>query len=95
MTRIWIGFAAVITYGSIYPFNFEPQHLDAAAIQRFLETCCKGLNRGDILGNVVLFLPFGFLGMISGNVKASRSQRIWLVCTTGAALALALQVAQI
>ena len=94
MTRIWIGFAVVVTYGSIYPFDFQVRYLDARTIQAFLESCCQGLGLGDTLGNVVLFLPYGFLGMIAASEGASRSRRIWLVCFTGAVLALALQVAQ-
>ena len=94
MTRIWIGFAVVISYGSIYPLDFHPRYLDANTIQAFLESCCQEFNRGDILGNVVLFLPYGFLGMVSAKEGAARSRQIWLVCVTGGALALALQVAQ-
>ena len=94
MTRIWIGFAVVITYGSIYPFDFQPRYLDANTIQAFLQSCCQGINRGDILGNVVLFLPYGFLGMVAAKEGAAQSRQIWLVCVIGGVLALALQVAQ-
>jgi len=95
MTKLWIGFAVVIAYGSIYPFNFQAQDLDATAIQAFLDSCCQKPSRGDILGNVVLFVPFGFLGVIAASGGASLLSRVLVVCIAGSALALALQIAQI
>ncbi len=95
MTKLWIGFAVVIAYGSIYPFNFQAQDLDATTIQTFLDSCCRRARRGDILQNVVLFAPFGYLGIIAARGGTSLLSRVWVVCIAGSALALALQIAQI
>lgn len=95
MNKLWLGFAAVIVYGSIYPFNFEAKELDAETVLTFVLSCCYGASRGDILGNVVLFLPFGFLGIVSARDGASLLTRAGIVALTGTALALAVQIAQI
>ena len=36
MNKLWLGFAAIAAYGSIYPFDFQFQELDPAAWQAFL-----------------------------------------------------------
>ena len=95
MNKLWLGFAAVIVYGSIYPFNFEAKELDAETVLTFILSCCYSASRGDILGNVVLFLPFGFLGIVSARDGASLLTRAGIVALTGTALALAVQIAQI
>ena len=95
MNKLWLGFAAVIVYGSLYPFNFEAQTLDPRTIQRFLASCCHPALRGDMLGNAVLFIPFGFLGIVSARDGASLLGRAWNVCLAGTILALAVQIAQI
>jgi hypothetical protein len=94
MNKLWIGFAMVIAYGSVYPFNFQASGLDGA-FQAFFETCCRPPKRGDVLGNVLLFVPFGFLGILGAKAWRSVWSRIWLVCVTGIALALVVQVVQI
>lgn len=95
MTRLWLGFALVIAYGSIYPFEFESRVLNDATIQRFLDSCCKTPHGGDILANIILFFPFGYLGILSAKNGDSLIKRCWLVCLSGVVLAFVLQVAQI
>ena len=95
MTRLWIGFAAVIVFGSLYPFDFQARSLDPFLISAFLETCCGRPGRGDVLGNVILFAPYGFLGMVSAGAGASMLRQAGFVLITGLALALLLQVIQL
>ena len=95
MKKLWIAFIVVATYGSIYPFNFQAGGLDAATFGKFLQSCCYMASRGDILGNVVLFVPFGFTGMLGLRPDSPVTQRFYYVCVLGAVFALTLQVAQI
>ncbi len=95
MNRLWLGFAAIAAYGSIYPFNFQFQQLDPLAWQAFVDTCCRETSRGDILGNVVLFLPYGYLGILAAGSNRGLIRQFLIVCVTGVVFAFLLQVAQL
>jgi VanZ family protein len=94
MNKLWLGFAAIAAYGSIYPFDFQLHQVDPMAWQAFLDTCCKATGRGDILGNVILFLPFGFLGILAARAEARPMRSFLFVCFVGFVFALLLQIAQ-
>lgn len=95
MNKLWLGFAAIAAYGSIYPFDFQFQTLDPAAWQAFVDTCCRETSRGDILGNVVLFLPFGYLGTLAAGSNRGVIRQFIMVCVVGVIFAFLLQVAQL
>ena len=80
MKKLWIAFIVVATLGSIYPFNFQESELDVATIGVFLKTCCVMLGRGDILGNVILFVPIGFTGIFATRLESSARRRFLFVC---------------
>lgn len=94
LTAIWVGVAAVIAYGSTYPFDFHAPALDADALRDFLATCCEKPGRGDVLGNVVLFLPFGFFGIVGRDADRPLGTHLIPVLVGGTVFALALQLAQ-
>ena len=69
MTRVraltitfWL-LAAGITYGSVFPFTFGPATSEAWSQ---LLDLSRPTSRGDLLGNIVLFLPFGYAGVMAG-----------------------------
>ena len=95
MKRLWIAFIVLATLGSIYPFNFQSVSLDAAFVAAFLQSCCESQGRGDVLGNVLLFLPIGFLGMFALRPEASARRRFALLTLMALGLGAALQLAQI
>lgn len=95
MTKLWIGFAVVVTYGSIYPFNFQLQTLDATTYDKFIASCCLAFRPGDILGNIILFVPYGFLGMLAPISGRALGTRLCVVLVTGFVVALGVQIAQI
>lgn len=95
MNKLWLGFAAIAAYGSIYPFDFQFQALDPATWQAFVDTCCRETSRGDILGNVVLFLPFGYLGILAAGPERGLIRQFLFVCLIGVVFAFVLQVAQL
>ncbi len=95
VTTLWLSFAVVIVYGSLYPFHFQSRPLDNLTLENFLGSCCQMSGRGDVLGNIVLFLPFGFLGMLAGGHQDRTRRRVRSIALWGIALALAVQVAQI
>ena len=95
MTKLWIGFAVVVTYGSIYPFNFQLHTLDGDTYDRFIASCCLAFRPGDILGNIILFVPYGFLGMLAPISGRGLGTRLGVVLVTGFVVALGVQIAQI
>lgn len=92
---LWVIFIALAVYGSIYPFNFVLRDVTAGELQAFLASCCRMSDLSDTLANILLFVPIGFFGMLSGGPNRSSLAWFGVVSVTGIALALALQIAQI
>ena len=95
MRKLWIAFIVLASVGSIYPFNFQTSELNAVMISAFLQSCCRISGRGDILGNVILFVPIGFTGMLAVRRDHSAIRRFLFVCVVGGITAFLLQVMQI
>lgn len=95
MKKLWIAFIVLATLGSIYPFDFQSVELDAQEISEFLQTCCRMLGRGDILGNVLLFVPIGFTGVLARPPGTTNSRHLIFVFVVATFVALALQLLQI
>lgn len=87
--------ACLITYGSLYPFEFLDATLDQATIDTFLASWTAPSSRGDILGNIVLFIPFGLLGQLALPPRGSRIARFLMLLMLGFVLAAGVQVAQL
>jgi hypothetical protein len=58
--------SALIVYGSLYPFDFR-WPLDYATDEMAIASLFHpfATSRGDLLGNIVLFLPYGFAGIFA------------------------------
>jgi VanZ family protein len=60
--RVLSVIVVLIAYGSLYPGDIsEP---DAGAVKQFLTDWNLFTSRGDMLGNVALFFPFGMAGIL-------------------------------
>jgi VanZ family protein len=81
--------ALLITYGSLYPFNFAAPPNGVFA-RLFSELDSMG-SRGDILGNIGLFLPWGVIGIL---VLPPRKALYWTAASSFA-IASGLQIAQV
>ena len=55
--------AAAITYGSLHPFRFVDPTSVAQAWSALLSDRNWWTSRGDVVGNIALFIPFGALGV--------------------------------
>ncbi len=83
-----IALLVIIVYGSLYPFDFRPlQPGDLAALTASL---ARLSTRGDILGNIVLFVPVGLLARLAWPHRGW----LWLIAWSGG-LALAIQLVQL
>ena len=61
LTKLLLVIAALVLYGSLFPFEFAWPS-EKSISQLFSLSIVDGRSPGDILGNIVLFVPFGFLG---------------------------------
>lgn len=95
MKKLLIAFVIIATLGSIYPFEFRYAPLDAATLRAFAATCCTRTGRGDILGNILLFMPIGFAGMLAFRPDATVMRRLALLVVTSVVFATLLQVLQL
>ncbi len=93
--NLWVGFVILITYGSIYPANFQMHPIDSELITIFLKSCCGTPHSGDVLANFLLFIPFGFFGVLAVHRITVGMFWVAYVCILGVLLALALQLIQI
>ena len=95
--KSWILYLIIglITYGSLYPFSFSIPAAHGAAWTSLFSDLSLGSSRMDAFGNLLLFVPFGFAGILSIANQASLTARIMLVTLSGCALALLLQIGQI
>jgi VanZ family protein len=94
----WLALLCVllVTHGSLYPWRFRaPASFDAAWTRMMVQTSWW-TGFGDVVGNVVLFVPVGVLGwaLARGWRTPPWLNAFGVVCA-GAAFAFALQVAQI
>lgn len=83
--------AALISYGSLYPFDFVWSDATTSALRALLEQSSLWSSRGDVAGNLLLFLPWGAL---KPHDPAHRRWH-WPTLAYGLVLALVLQVLQL
>lgn len=94
MRSLFTLFTFLIAYGSLYPFNFVSVELGSESLAQLFNFDIRSSGRIDFISNVLLFVPFGLLGM-----QAMQSLRVGLrvsvVLILGFNLALGLQVLQL
>jgi VanZ family protein len=94
----WLALLCVVlvTHGSLYPWQFAwPQSL-SAAWDHMMNQRSWWTGLGDVVGNVVLFMPVGVLGwaLLRRSPMAVLLRLAWVI-GVGVAFAFALQVVQI
>ena len=85
----------LISYGSLYPLDFVSIYDNSNALKAFFKTWGTYTHQGDILANLILFVPFGILGMQAFSVRYALWKSMLLVLVTGICLGVGLQIAQI
>ncbi len=86
---LWLLMTSLVVYGSLYPFQWRPEPLP----WQTLLVVPRHISRSDIIGNLALFIPYGFCGLLA--LRWPRPAALLAVLVTGLLLALALQVAQL
>jgi VanZ family protein len=87
--------AALVVHGSLYPYHFLEPASFKDALAELVSRRHWWTSRGDVLGNVVLFVPLGALGQWVLQLWLRRVPAAVVVLLGGLAVAFALQVAQI
>jgi VanZ family protein len=95
MIAIWIIVTVIITYGSLFPFDFQTNDLNWATFDLFIRSWQARTSWGDLLGNIILFIPFGIAGILSTRNLRFVSLNVLLVLASGLVLAVGLQFAQL
>lgn len=86
--------SALILYGTLYPFDFVAGAHPGDVVSLLTSSLGPRPGRGDILSNVVLFLPFGFFAMQSWRPRAPRLARLVVVVIMGSAFSLGIEYTQ-
>jgi VanZ family protein len=85
---------ALILYGSLYPFEFY-NHVDPSKGMRYLfSTWRLHTSIGDVLANILLYLPFGFFAAKTA-VRLAPFLRVFVAFAAGAAFSISLEYAQL
>ena len=65
MKKLFFLVVTIIIYGSIFPFNFQIHGLEPGGFSPLFTHWDQSVGYGDIVGNVALFLPFGYFGILA------------------------------
>ena len=85
---------AVIVYGCLYPFHFRRPLDDVGALHKLFQSWNEWHGRADFLSNVLLYIPFGFFGVLSICRDIAAWKGIVLVVLGGAALSTSVELTQ-
>ncbi len=94
MIYLFVASFALIIYGTLFPFIFQADANTSGIMAAFVHSVSVRPGGGDMISNIVLFLPFGFLGMQSLSARIPTLVRIVLVFALGAATSLGIEIAQ-
>ncbi len=91
LTTLRWALAALITYGSLYPFDFAMPLDVSRDLAVLFDPGSVWTSPGDVLGNILLFLPWGALASLPPEFPRVSRRNL----AVGIGLALALQIAQL
>lgn len=94
MIFLFIASIGLVVYGTMFPFNFSATAHDGGLLDAFLDSASILPSRGDLLSNVVLFLPFGFFGMQALSARLPVFARYALVFALGFGTSVGIECAQ-
>jgi VanZ family protein len=87
------GATLLIIYGSLYPFHFRGIPNSGGPLRALLKTWSGPFGRGDVVSNVLLYLPYGFF-WVQALRRPSRITRIGCVVLSALALSTGMELLQ-
>lgn len=94
MVYLFLASFGLVIYGTLYPFTFVADAHTGGLATAFAQSMFVRPGRGDVLSNIVLFLPFGFFGMQALPERLPRIVRYGLVFGFGVATSFGIECAQ-
>ncbi len=85
----------LIIYGSLYPFDFRFQAISDTELSAFFQTWLSVMHKGDIIANILIFVPLGFVGAYSFSGSVPRIKKISIIFLLAILLGFGLQVLQL
>jgi VanZ family protein len=87
--------AAIIIYGSLYPFVFRPPAEGMEpALQALWASRAAAPSRTAAIANILLYMPLGFCAVLALGRGARNAPRVVLVTGIGALLSVSMELAQ-
>jgi VanZ like family len=87
-------FATVILCGSLFPFEYHERSYPGGPLAYLLSTWREWDHSRDLLANILLYLPFGFMTACALPRRLSRAARALIATLAGTALAGGMEAAQ-
>jgi VanZ family protein len=86
--------AAIILYGSLYPFHFRIPADGIGPMATLLGSWAQLSSRGDILSNILLYMPLGFFAVLAGRAGRPGGTRLLRALLLGTVLCIAIELIQ-
>lgn len=83
-----------IVYGSLFPFEYRERFYGGGPVLYLLSTWHDWDHRGDLLSNILLYIPFGFFLTYSLPPRLSGTTRAVLATIAGTLMASCIEVIQ-
>ena len=85
---------ALILYGTLYPFSLNFGLHQENVLDLLKMSVGSHVSRGDVIANILLFLPFGFFAMQRVLPRVPRLIRLLIIVVAGAAFSLGIESIQ-
>jgi VanZ family protein len=86
--------AGVLVYLELYPCTFRVPTDDNGALRTLLESWSERPSRGDLIANILAYIPLGFCATRSVGFPRNLLGRVPLIVLAGSALSVAFELAQ-
>jgi len=86
--------AGVLVYLELYPFTFRVPTDDNGALRTLLESWAERPSRGDLIANILAYIPLGFCATRALALPRNLLGRVPLIVLAGSALSVAFELAQ-
>src|SRR3546814_6778668 len=95
MAVLFFAVLFLIVYGSLYPFDFTAAALAPESAGGHFFPWNVFSSRGDVLGNVALFVPYGFVGMLALPARRPFAANFIPLALFGVFVAVGVQILQL
>lgn len=95
LKNITLVMVFLVIYGSLYPFDFQFHEISNSELSAFFKTWLSVMHKGDIIANILIFVPLGFVGAHSFPESVPWVKKISIIFLLAILLGFGLQVLQL